>query len=143
LGLAIDFAFAELAFSEPALGLPEGCERIDMLDDISQLIPFYNMWLLAELLEAYLLLLDRWAARPGGLCPGDRAPAGQRMRAPSPGDPLALAGAILVMAASAPCDRVGPSRWLREPSGWLRSQQAALRQPHPRPPHACSLPRRC
>ena len=65
MGLAIDFAFAELAFPEPALGLPEGCERIDMLDDISQLIPFYDdMWLLAELLEAYLRSLDRRAAPP-------------------------------------------------------------------------------
>jgi hypothetical protein len=56
LGLAIDFASAELVFPEPALCLLEGCERIDMLDDISQLIPFYDMWLLAELLEVGPLL---------------------------------------------------------------------------------------
>jgi hypothetical protein len=50
LGLVIDFTFTELAFPKPALGLPEGCEL------------FYDdMWLLAELLEAYLRSLDRRA----------------------------------------------------------------------------------
>jgi hypothetical protein len=56
VGLGIDFT--ELAFPGPPLRVPEGCERIDLLDDISLLIPFYDaVWKLTEPLEAYLCSL--------------------------------------------------------------------------------------
>jgi hypothetical protein len=57
-GLAIDFA--ELQLPGTAVGLPEGCESLDMIKDFSDFALFYEaVWLLAGPLESYLRALPR------------------------------------------------------------------------------------